>query len=96
MQELADKFKDAGGLYERALQQAARELLLAESSDWAFILKTGTVVEYATKRVTDHINRFTTIYESLKRNQIDEKWLADIESKDNLFPSIDYRAYASQ
>ena len=33
----------------RALNQAARELLLAQSSDWAFIMRTGTMVPYAEK-----------------------------------------------
>ncbi len=37
-------------LEARALNQAARELMLAQSSDWAFIMKTGTVVEYAVRR----------------------------------------------
>ena len=37
------------GIKSRALNQAARELLLAQSSDWPFIMKTGTVVEYAVK-----------------------------------------------
>ena len=36
-------FPSADGLQQRALNQAARELLLAQSSDWAFIMKTGTM-----------------------------------------------------
>jgi len=95
MGELATKFKNANGLLERALKQAARELLLAESSDWAFIMKTGTVVEYAQRRVKDHILRFTRLYDDIMNGTIDEGWLADIESKDNIFPDIDYRVYAS-
>jgi 1,4-alpha-glucan branching enzyme len=95
MQEIARRFQGSTGLYERALKQAARELLLAESSDWAFIMKTGTVVEYATKRVHDHIQRFTKIYEDLNNNYVDELWLNDIESRDNIFPYIDYSVYAS-
>ena len=93
MHELASRYKDANGLVERALKQAARELLLAESSDWAFIMKTGTVVEYAKRRVRDHILRFTRIYEDVKNNCIDEGWLQDIEAKDNVFPNIDFRVY---
>src|SRR5205807_10500426 len=37
-------------LADRVLKQLARELLLAQSSDWAFLMKTGTACEYATKR----------------------------------------------
>jgi 1,4-alpha-glucan branching enzyme len=97
MQELATAYRNTNGntLYERALKQAARELLLAESSDWAFIMKTGTMVEYAVKRTKEHVLRFTKLYEDIKNNSIDEAWLADIESKDNIFPEIDYTIYAT-
>lgn len=94
MVELAQAFPNAEGILRRALNQAARELLLAQSSDWAFIMKTGSHVEYAVRRTTDHIMRFTRLYEDIKSNCIDEGWLADIEYKDNIFPEIDYRIYA--
>jgi 1,4-alpha-glucan branching enzyme len=94
MAELARRFPNAGGLERRALDQAARELLLAQSSDWAFIMKTGSHVEYAVKRTQDHLLRFTRLYDDINANRIDEAWLSDIEYCDNLFPRIDYRVYA--
>ena len=93
MIELAREFPDAAGLPRRALNQAARELLLAQASDWAFIIKTGTMVDYAVRRTKEHVLRFTRIYEQLKGNSIDEPWLAGVEARDNLFPEIDYRVY---
>jgi len=96
MIELARQFPDAEGLRRRALNQAARELLLLQASDWAFIMKTGTMVEYAQKRTREHALRFTRLYDQLKANQgaaIDEAWLSQCESRDNLFPEIDYRVY---
>jgi 1,4-alpha-glucan branching enzyme len=81
-------------LTKRALNQAARELLLAQSSDWAFIMKTGTMVEYAVKRTKDHLERFTKLYEGIKNNSLEPSFLAEIEWKDNLFPEIDYSVYA--
>jgi 1,4-alpha-glucan branching enzyme len=48
----------ASPLQERTLNQAVRSLLLAQASDWPFIMTTGTTVEYATKRITDHLARF--------------------------------------
>src|SRR2546430_17491068 len=36
------------------LAQAARELLLAQASDWQFIISTGAVVDYAERRFTLH------------------------------------------
>jgi 1,4-alpha-glucan branching enzyme len=96
MQALAQRF--AGGadpLSQRALNQAARELLLAQSSDWAFILKTGTAVKYACDRVKTHLARFRRLDRELSQGAIDEGWLADLERRDNLFPEIDYRVYAA-
>lgn len=95
MHELAEKYRNVkNGLMSRALNQAARELLLAESSDWAFIMKTGTMVPYAHQRTREHITRFTRLYEDIKNSRLDEAWLKDIEWKDNLFPRIDFRVYA--
>jgi 1,4-alpha-glucan branching enzyme len=74
----------------RALQQAARELLLAQSSDWPFILRTGTSPGYARGRVTQHLLRFTKIYEQLIGSRIDMAWLEQIESEDNIFPALNY------
>ena len=81
-------------LTRRALDQAARELQLAQSSDWAFIMKTGTMVDYAVRRTREHVLRFTRLHEQIRAGQIDADWLAHLEAKDNLFPDIDYSAYA--
>lgn len=96
MNELANYFPDASGMLEEALNQAARELLLAQSSDWAFIMKTGTMVEYANKRTVDHVGRFTKLYYDIYENNIDMEWLREIQSKDNIFPDINYRVYKSE
>ncbi|MEI7904479.1 MAG: 1,4-alpha-glucan branching protein domain-containing protein [Candidatus Firestonebacteria bacterium] len=93
MCELAEKFREPDGLRRRALNQAARELLLAQASDWAFIMKTQTNVAYAIKKTKEHIVRFTRLYNDLKNNCLDEVWLADVESRDNIFPEIDYKVY---
>ncbi len=95
MQELARRFQDgAGDIERRALNQAARELLLAQSSDWAFIMKTATAVKYACDRVKAHLARFRRIDRELTSGHIDLGWLADLESRDNIFPEIDYRTWA--
>lgn len=96
MVELANENQYAEGIIKSALNQAARELLLAQSSDWAFIMKTGTMAQYAIKRTNDHIGRFTRLYHDIKENSINESWLKDIEYKDNIFPELDYRIYASR
>lgn len=93
MTELVKLYPNSNGIMQRALNQALRELLLAQSSDWAFIMATGTHVNYAIQRTKDHILRFTKLYEDIKSNNIDENWLKDIEYKDNIFPEIDYRVH---
>ena len=93
MIDLARVHPDASGVQRRALNQAARELLLAQSSDWAFIIKTGTMVDYAVRRTREHLLRFTKLYEQIRTNAIDESWLGSVEWRDNLFPEIDYRVY---
>jgi 1,4-alpha-glucan branching enzyme len=93
MVELAREFPDAQGMRRRALNQAARELVLLQSSDWAFIMKTGTMVPYATKRVVDHTNNFTALYEGIKKGALNAEWLKSLEDKNNIFPTVDYRVY---
>ena len=80
-------------LQVRALNQAARELLLAQSSDWLFIITNNTMVDYAHRRIKDHIGRFTRLYNELNSGKIDRKFLTEIEEKDSVFPDIDYRIY---
>ena len=95
MISLADSFPEADGLLRDALNQAARELMLLQSSDWAFIMKMGTTVGYAKKRVKDHTFRFTKLYEDIMGGNINEAWLREVERRDNIFPEMDYRVYCT-
>ncbi|HSY42718.1 MAG TPA: DUF1957 domain-containing protein, partial [Candidatus Acidoferrum sp.] len=74
----------------RALRQAARELLLAQSSDWPFILRADTSPDYARRRVKDHLLRFIGLHDQLTSTSIDEAWLREIETRDNIFPAADW------
>ncbi len=80
-------------LQQRALNQAVRSLLLAQASDWPFIMKSGTTVEYAKKRVTDHLARFNYLHDAIRKNRIDERYLTALEVMDDIFPDIDFREY---
>lgn len=75
--------------WQRTLAQAGRELLLAQSSDWPFIISSGTSAQYARARFKTHIDRFNALAEMLERNQIDFHELTQIEQADNLFPKLD-------
>ncbi|HEY1584027.1 MAG TPA: 1,4-alpha-glucan branching protein domain-containing protein [Chthoniobacterales bacterium] len=78
---------------ERALRQAARELLLAQSSDWAFLIKTKSAPAYASQRTKDHLLHFHRLYEELRDRRIDLEFLGECEERANLFPGLNWRYY---
>ena len=76
-------------LSQRLFNQAARELLLSESSDWSFILRAGTTTELAKERIERHLLRFWTLVEMIRNHSnINLKFLEDIEEEDKVFPNI--------
>jgi 1,4-alpha-glucan branching enzyme len=99
IRELAQKFsfyfakRSKRNLIRRAVNQSARELLLAESSDWPSIMKTGTMVPYAHRRIKQHIERFTRIYNDLWNGSIDKNWLKENEWRDNIFHDMNCAKY---
>ena len=78
---------------ERALQQAARELLLAQASDWAFLIKTNTAPDYARRRTKEHLLHFDRLYQELESGEIDFSFLEKREARANLFPNLNWRYY---
>ena len=81
-------------LPHRALRQAARSLLLAQASDWAFIMRAGSAVEYAHRRIRDHLSRFQYLEQSARTGRVDERRLRALELMDNIFPDIDFTLFA--
>lgn len=82
---------------ERRLKQAARELLLAQASDWPFIIRTGTASNYAQKRFKAHLSRFSRLATDLELGQAtDPLWLAQVEAADNIFPGIQVGHYSAR
>ncbi|HET9870362.1 MAG TPA: 1,4-alpha-glucan branching protein domain-containing protein, partial [bacterium] len=70
MVEAADRIQRPDALQERALAQAARELMLAQASDWAFMMKTGNHREYARGRVDGHLGNFQALMDELKKGRV--------------------------
>ncbi|MBR3720470.1 MAG: DUF1957 domain-containing protein [Clostridia bacterium] len=94
MVELAHAFyNESDPLKIRVLNQCAREVLLAQSSDWLFIITNGTMVDYAKKRIKDHVGRFNKFYDELMNNAIDEAFLGYVEKQDCVFEDIDFKIY---
>lgn len=96
MIELAREHTSPTDLQRRALNHAARQLLLAQASDWAFIMRDNTVVDYATSRTRRHLRDFQELVTQLDENRIDPIWLSDRERIETIFPDLDYRVFAQQ
>ena len=95
MTELANHYHHPNEIEWRVLNQMARELLLAQSSDWAFQIYQGTTVQYSSRRFQSHIHRFNLLAKMIETNEFNEEMLKEIESRDNIFAEIDYRVYRS-
>jgi len=94
MCELAHLFpNEQDELKRKALNQCVRELLLAQSSDWLFIITNQTMVDYAKRKIKDHIGRFNKLYSQLKEDKLDKDFLEMVMEKDPIFPDVDYMLY---
>lgn len=93
MQDLARRFARAGGLQERALAQAGRELLLLQSSDWAFIVTTGTTAPYAVRRFKQHFQSFQSLRDGLVSGRLSESEVSAREAATPLFHDLDVTAW---
>jgi 1,4-alpha-glucan branching enzyme len=91
-ERLASGFTAGDNERERALLQAARELLLMESSDWTFMITRDTAFGYARDRFESHYARFNDVTGMLDRGNIEEDRLRELEDTDNLFSwlTLDY------
>jgi 1,4-alpha-glucan branching enzyme len=97
MERLVSAHPNADGDLAFVLSQAARELLLLESSDWPFLVSTGQAKEYAVERFTSHVDRFNRLADVAQQVDLppDARALADAYYVlDNVFPDIDYRVFA--
>ena len=79
----------------RWLTQAGRELLLAQSSDWSFILRAGTTTELARDRIHRHFERFWRLLDAVESGEEpDPGWLSGLEREDGLFPGLNAADWA--
>jgi len=94
MIDLTDRYPEEKGLKGRALNQAAREVLLSQASDWPFIIHAGTTVSYAKRRIREHLQNFTRIYDALCSGVVSTEWLTKLEKRNIVFPELDYRIFS--
>lgn len=93
MESLAGQYAGQDGLIRQTLNQAARELLLAQASDWAFIMTAKTMPHYAIKRTLTHLEQFHRLCLQVDQNKLDAQYVFRLEQIDNLFPDLDYEVY---
>ena len=81
-----------------ALNQAARELLLLQSSDWPFLVTTGQARAYAIERFQSHVDRFNELADWIEAGDAGgAAALAEtLWERDKVFPTIDYRWFAER
>lgn len=93
MESLVESHPRAEGVKKQMLNQAARELVLLQSSDWPFLVTTGQAKEYAVTRFQEHLARFQQLREKLQAGIEDALLVAELYEKDKVFPDIDYKAF---
>ena len=69
------------------LEQAGRELLLMESSDWEFLITTFQARDYAVRRFREHLDRFNALKAAVEGTGTAD--LKGISEQDRLFPELD-------
>lgn len=88
---LCRRYPSAEVRTRRALTQALRELLLAQASDWAFLMARRTDADYAVRRTRQHLAHCRQLCDEIEANDIDDLRLSALEDSDNVFPTLDYR-----
>lgn len=85
-------------LLTRALNQAVRELFLAISSDWGFLIETGQAVRYSELRITVHAARARELMRQIENDAIDLTFLCTLEMADCVFAfnDMDFRVMARE
>jgi len=94
MRELTIRYPNETGLRERILNQAAREVLLSMSSDWALLLRSGKSSDFAARQIRESIYNFNHIYEMLSAHTVETEWLTNLEKRHNIFPHMNYRVFS--
>lgn len=94
--DLTGRFPDDTGLKVRLLNLGARELMLAQSSEWAKMIETDTFADYAKKAFKDSILAFTAVFDALGSNTVSTEWLCNLEKAHPIFPWMNFRIFSKK
>lgn len=96
MVDLSDRFPTDTGLKTRLLNLGAKELMLAQSSILAKMIENDDYPEFAERRFKESIEAFTAVFDSLGSNTVSTEWLTTLETKDSIFPWMNYRIFSKK
>lgn len=96
MIDLAERFPSDSGLKNRLLNLGAQELMLALSSNLANSMNNSDFMEFAERRFKESILAFTNVFDALGSNTVSTEWLTQVESKDSVFPWMNYKIFAKK
>lgn len=86
---IAERATGPEGLLRRAAEQALKELLLAQASDWPFLIRAGTSAVYAEDRLRTHLSQAWALLDQIESGEVDEPGLARLESMNSVFTGVD-------
>jgi len=94
MIDLTERFPAETGLKARLLNLGAKEVLLAQSSDWPKMVNDHRFPDYAEESFKKNIISFTTVFDSLASSTVSTEWLTRLEKEHYVFPWINYRIFS--
>jgi 1,4-alpha-glucan branching enzyme len=89
LEKLIDNRLAADMRRRAAIDQYLRELMLAQSSDWAFMMHAENAGRYPEQRVQEHLHNMLGIYDQVSQGRIEDDWIQGLKAKHNLFSSLD-------
>ena len=96
MVDLAQRLPSETSLKERLLNTAAKQVLLAQSGDWARMLHEGKTPECVKETFKEEILSFTRVFDSLASNAVSMEWLIECEKHTSIFPWLNYRIFSKK
>lgn len=95
MRQLAqDHLNDAGDDARYVLNQAARELMLAQSGDWPLMITAQKNADYAAQRVANHLSNFSRLARSVAAGQPDVQLAQSSFRYNNVLEDVEFTWFA--
>ncbi|MFT5679741.1 MAG: 1,4-alpha-glucan branching enzyme [Myxococcota bacterium] len=94
--DLSQATPERAAVAEPILKKAARELLLLQASDWAFVIHTDGAVDYGFRRLSGHMTRFENLanltwdlLQGHEMSDLQKLQVAEADAHDDCFSDLD-------